>query len=88
MDRGTVSRSVVRLERRGLVYRLSDATDRRVAVINLTEEGADIADQIAAFMLGRELEMIRELTEDEWQAWLAITDKFHRFLAAAYGEDG
>ncbi|MXY32743.1 MAG: MarR family transcriptional regulator [Boseongicola sp. SB0664_bin_43] len=88
MDRGTVSRSVARLESRGLVYRLSDATDRRVAVVNLTEAGAVVADQVAAFMLGRELEMIGELTEEEWQAWLSITDKFHRFLAAKYGEDG
>ncbi len=88
MDRGTVSHAVARLEKRGLVFRLSDASDGRVAIVNLTDTGADIAGQIASFMLGRELEMIAELTEEEWQSWLSITDKFHDFLVRSYGDDG
>jgi len=86
MDRGTVSRCVARLEKRGLVYRISDATDGRVSVVNLTDEGARIAGQIASFMLERELAMIEGLTDEEWATWLAVTDKFHRFLTDEYGD--
>ncbi len=87
MDRGTVSRSVARMEKRGLVFRLSDAKDGRVSIVNLTEAGATIADQIAKFMLTRELAMIDGLTDEEWRTWLAVTDKFHAFLREQYGDD-
>jgi len=87
MDRGTVSRSVARLEKRGLVYRISDAKDGRVSIVNLTEPGTEIANQIASFMLERELAMIRGLTDEEWATWLAVTDKFHEFLSQEYGDD-
>lgn len=88
MDRGTVSRCVARLEKRGLVYRISDATDGRVSIVNLTDEGTRIASQIASFMLERELAMIQGLTEEEWATWLTVTEKFHQFLADEYGDDG
>ena len=87
MDRGTVSRSVARLEKRGLVYRISDANDGRVSIVNLTEAGAEIANQIASFMLERERAMIDGLTDEEWATWLAVTDKFHEFLAREYGDE-
>ena len=87
MDRGTVSRSVARLEKRGLVFRISDANDGRVSIVNLTDAGSETAGQIATFMLERELAMIDELTEEEWAAWLTVTDKFHDFLMRQYGDD-
>ena len=86
MDRGTVSRSVARLEKRGFVFRISDANDGRVSIINLTESGSDIARQIATFMLDRELAMIAELTDEEWATWLNVTEKFHSFLSREYGD--
>lgn len=87
MDRGTVSRTVARLEGKGLIFRISDANDGRVSIVNLTEAGAEIARQIALFMLDRELAMIAELTDEEWAAWLRVTDKFHNFLSKEYGND-
>ena len=87
MDRGTVSRSVARLEKRGLVYRISDANDGRVSIVTLTDAGSEIADQIASFMLERELAMISGLMDEEWATWLAVTDKFHEFLTKEYGDD-
>jgi len=87
MDRGTVSRSVARLETRGLVYRVSDANDGRVSIVNLTEEGAEIASKIASFMLDRELAMIAGLTDEEWATWLTVTEKFHQFLTQEYGDE-
>lgn len=87
MDRGTVSRCVARLEKRGLVFRISDAKDKRVSIVNLTDAGAEIAKQIASFMLERELAMIDELSDEEWEAWLTVTDKFHAFLSREYGHE-
>ncbi len=87
MDRGTVSRAVSQLERRGLLFRLSDASDGRVSIVNLTDPGAKVADQITRFMLSREMAMIERLTDEEWQAWLTVTDKFHDFLNSEYGGD-
>ena len=87
MDRGTVSRCVARLEKRGLVYRISDVKDGRVSIVNLSETGTGVADQIASFMWERELAMIGELTDEEWATWLAVTDKFHKFLSQEYGDE-
>ena len=84
MDRGTVSRSVARMEKRGLVFRLADANDGRVAIVNLTEDGGVIAEQINAFMLHREMDLIGTLTDEEWHAWLTITDKFYKVLKDKY----
>ena len=35
----------------------------------------------------RELAMIDELSDEEWEAWLTVTDKFHAFLSREYGDD-
>lgn len=87
MDRGTVSRSIRRMEDRGLVYRLADAHDARVAIVNLTDKGRDVAKQISRFMLDREMALIALLSEEEWETWLEITDKFHAYLKDTYNGD-
>ena len=87
MDRGTVSKSVARMEKRGLVFRLSDAKDGRVAIVNLTETGQSKAASVSDFMVSRELDLISVLSDDEWDAWLTITEKFYDRLNQVYGDD-
>lgn len=87
MDRGTVSRSVARMEKRALVYRLTDASDGRVAIVNLTETGAQKATAVYDFMMSREMDLISTLTDQEWRAWLDITQKFYERLNEVYGDD-
>ena len=87
MDRGTVSRAVARMEKQGLVFRISDTSDGRISIVNLTEQGAGIAGQISDFMLNRELEMIADLTDEEWQVWLTVTDKIFARLQTMYDDD-
>ena len=87
MDRGTVSRSVARMEKRGLVYRLSDAADGRIAIVNLTETGSQKAAAVYDFMMSREMDLISTLTDEEWRAWLDITQKFYERLKSVYGDD-
>lgn len=59
MDRGGTSRSVARLERRGLVTRTDDPADRRRSRVELTEEGRAVHDEIARFALAREARLLR-----------------------------
>lgn len=88
MDRGTVSKAVRRMEERGLVFRVSDASDARIAIVNLTDSGHALATQISNFMMEREMGLIAQLTDEEWDTWLRVTEKFHDFLVNAYGDDG
>ncbi len=75
------------MEERGLLFRISDATDRRKSIVNLTEKCAEIGNQIASFMLNRELEMIADLTDEEWRVWLTVTDKIYARLKVMYEDD-
>ena len=59
MDRGGTSRSVARLENRGLVTRQDDPSDRRRSYVELTDEGWAVHDEIARFALAREERLLR-----------------------------
>lgn len=87
MDRGTVSRSIRRMEANGLILRLADANDARVAIVNLTDKGRGIARQISRFMLDREMELISLLSDEEWNTWLTVTDKFYNHLKSSVEGD-
>ena len=87
MDRGTVSRAIRRMEGRGLVSRLADAHDARVAIVSLTVKGRHIAKEISAFMMEREMALISLLSDEEWTTWLEITDKFYAYLKGSYDDE-
>ena len=62
MDRGGTSRSVARLEKRGLVARQHDPADRRRSFVELTDEGRAVHDEIARFALAREERLLRNFS--------------------------
>ena len=62
MDRGGTSRSIARLEKRGLVVRRGDPSDRRRSYIELTDEGCAVHDEIVRFALAREERLLRNFT--------------------------
>lgn len=62
MDRGGTSRSVARLENRGLVTRQDDPSDRRRSYVELTDEGWAVHDEIARFALAREERLLRNFS--------------------------
>ena len=62
MDRGGTSRSVARLEKRGLVARQDDPSDRRRSYVELTDEGWAVHDEIAHFALAREERLLRNFS--------------------------
>ena len=65
MDRGGTSRSVARLEKRGLVSRQDDPSDRRRSYVELTDEGWAVHDEIARFALAREARLLRNFSAGE-----------------------
>ena len=63
---------IQRLERQGLVGRLADPDDRRVALVALTETGRELLTRRAAQRRQRLRKLLATLSsEDEFALWLA-----------------
>lgn len=65
MDRGGTSRAVFRLEERGIVVRSADPKDRRLSLVELTDDGARLFENGADFSNAREAELQSPMTRDE-----------------------
>lgn len=65
MDTVAVSRAVTKLLDRGLVFREIDSEDRRCSVLDVTEDGREIHDQIAPLASELEANLLEELSEEE-----------------------
>ena len=65
MDRGGTSRSIARLEERGLLTRQDDPKDRRRSFVELTRDGWALYDEIVQFALAREQRLLRKFSADE-----------------------
>ncbi len=79
MDRGGTSRSIARLEKRGLVARQDDPSDRRRFFIELTHEGRTVHDEIARFALAREQRLLRNFSPGD-------SARLRRYLNALVAE--
>jgi DNA-binding MarR family transcriptional regulator len=53
VDKGWISRSLEAMMRRGLVVRSQHASDNRITLISLTEQGHELLDTIAPFAIAR-----------------------------------
>jgi len=62
---GTMTNRVDRLERRGLVRRSPDPSDRRGVIVALTPAGRTVVDAAMADLLHRERELLAELPQGE-----------------------
>lgn len=65
---GTMTNRVDRLQRRGLVERLPDPSDRRGVRVRLTPEGKTRVDSALADLLDRERALLHELSRADQQA--------------------
>jgi DNA-binding MarR family transcriptional regulator len=63
--KNSVSRSVVRLEERGILRRNSDTSDRRSTKLSLTARGRRLFDEIAACFVQRDRLMLEPLSDRE-----------------------
>ena len=62
---GTVSVRIDKLVKRGVVVREPDATDARVTLVRLTDEGVSLFDEIAPVHLRNEDRLLSALDDDE-----------------------
>ena len=67
LDVGAMTRTLDRLETKGLVQRSRSSEDRRVVNLELTAEGRDTAKKIPAVLCRVQNAHLRGFTQDEWQ---------------------
>jgi DNA-binding MarR family transcriptional regulator len=72
-SRAAISKTLTRLETRGLVRREPSPNDRRAALIRLTPEGEALVDKLFPRQLAREAELLNALGEDRHRVIEALT---------------
>ncbi|MGB5331058.1 MAG: MarR family transcriptional regulator [Woeseiaceae bacterium] len=80
MDKVAVSRAVTKLVKSGRIDRKFADADRRRSILNLSEEGRRVHNEIAPLALQFERDLLEGLSEDEAESLNTIMD---RLLARA-----
>lgn len=80
MDKVAVSRAVNKLVKNGRIDREFADADRRRSILNLSEEGRRVHDEIAPLALKFERDLLQEISDDETERLRVIMD---RLLARA-----
>ena len=78
LDAGAMTRTLDRLEAKGLVARVRSSEDRRVVNIELTREGRETAKKIPAVICQVQNSFLQGLSVAEWQQ---LKDMLRRILA-------
>lgn len=78
----TVSRAVASLEKKALITRTKDRVDTRRQVLNITQTGRDMHDQIMDRFSKAEKTMLRELNDEEIEHLHTLLDKLARGVPA------
>jgi DNA-binding MarR family transcriptional regulator len=72
LDPGAMTRSLDRLEAKGLVRRERSTEDRRVVNLVLTDDGRQVASQVPPVMAEVLNQHLKGFTEDEWKQLIAL----------------
>lgn len=80
MDKVAVSRAVTKLIKNGRIDRKFDDTDKRRSILNLSEDGKKLHDEIAALALQFERDLLLGFGEEELESLNGIME---RLLARA-----
>ena len=78
IDKGWISRSVARLEDRGLLARMPNEQDNRSVLLRLTEDGHRLVAQIAPLSMRRHEALMTALGESESERFLQALDFIQR----------
>lgn len=81
-DKGSVSRSLATMERKGILAIRVDRADARRHVIDLTENGRALHDRIIAVALERERRLLACLSAGEREQLVALLNRLHDNLPA------
>jgi DNA-binding MarR family transcriptional regulator len=82
---GAMSHRLRRLERAGLISRVPAADDARSLLVELTEEGHRLVDEIAPSHLANERQLLAPLTDSERQALADLLAKLLTHFEATHG---
>ena len=72
---GAMTNRLHRLEQAGLIARLPDATDARSRLVELTDAGHRLVDELAPLHLANERSLLAALTRDEQRTLAALLTK-------------
>lgn len=85
--RSGVTNIIQALEKKGLVYRASVASDARLKKVMLTEAGRESHEKLGEIFKRMDAELEEGITEEELQAFLRVTRKVHLNLRKMRGEN-
>ena len=68
----TISGTLKRMERAGLVYRTDDEKDARVSIVRLTEDGKELGKQAGELFARTDINMLEGFSDDECAAMLSF----------------
>jgi DNA-binding MarR family transcriptional regulator len=75
MDKVAVSRAVTKLIKNGRIDREFADADRRRSILNLSEEGKKVHNEIAPLALSFERELLRDIGEEDFATFNRILDQ-------------
>jgi DNA-binding MarR family transcriptional regulator len=75
MDKVAVSRAVTKLIKNGRIDRQFADADRRRSILNLSEQGLEVHNEIAALALQFEQELLQDISEDDYATFNSILEK-------------
>ena len=77
MDKVAVSRAVTKLIKSGVIDRAFADADRRRSILNLSEKGRAVHDEIAPLALNMEADLLENLTGEEVEVLDRVIDKLY-----------
>jgi DNA-binding MarR family transcriptional regulator len=75
MDKVAVSRAVTKLIKSGRIDRQFADADRRRSILNLSEEGRKVHNEIAPLALQFERELLQDISEEDYETYNSILDR-------------
>jgi len=75
MDKVAVSRAVTKLIKNGRIDRQFADADRRRSILNLSEEGREVHNEIAPLALQFERELLQDISEEDYETYNSILDR-------------
>jgi DNA-binding MarR family transcriptional regulator len=76
MDKVAVSRAVTKLIKNGRIDRQFADADRRRSILNLSEQGREVHNEIAPLALQFEQELLQDIGDEDYETFNTILEKF------------
>lgn len=79
----TISGTLKRMEKAGIVYRTDDNRDARVSIVRLTEKGKVVAEQARQQYVAADKDMLKGFTESECDMLVSCLERMRENIDAA-----